>query len=162
MTQLREKDVSLRISQSGADCIICTADLAEVLDKVTRELPRRILVSEGSQRKDRSVSFFSHANTTYENYCIRDNFLNFIKCIKMIHPNDDNVCYREGWENYEDLINNNEKVNDVECVNSKGSDVAQLFFTSGTTGRPKMVPHTHGSYGIGHIATARYVSQCRF
>lgn len=67
----------------------------------------------------------------------------------------DDVCYREGWENYEDLVNNTEKVFDVECVNSKGSDVAQLFFTSGSTGTPKMVPHTHGGYGIGHISLAR-------
>lgn len=47
-----------------------------------------------------------------------------------------------------------EKVNDVECVNSKGSDVVQMFFTSGTTGRPKMIPHTHGDFGIGLIPHA--------
>ena len=30
-----------------------------------------------------------------------------------------------------------------------------LFFTSGTTGAPKMALHTHGSYGYGHMITAR-------
>ncbi len=29
----------------------------------------------------------------------------------------------------------------------------QIFFTSGTTGSPKMVPHTHGSYGYCHKIT---------
>lgn len=31
-----------------------------------------------------------------------------------------------------------------------------LYFTSGTTGAPKMAEHTHGSLGFGHFVTARY------
>lgn len=31
-----------------------------------------------------------------------------------------------------------------------------IFFTSGTTGPPKMTEHTHSSYGLGHLITARY------
>ena len=32
----------------------------------------------------------------------------------------------------------------------------QIFFTSGTTGKPKMVPHTHSSYGYCHYPTGKY------
>ena len=35
-------------------------------------------------------------------------------------------------------------------------DPMVLYFTSGTTGYPKMVLHTHASYGIGHEITARF------
>jgi acyl-coenzyme A synthetase/AMP-(fatty) acid ligase len=35
-------------------------------------------------------------------------------------------------------------------------DPMMLYFTSGTTGYPKMVLHTHASYGIGHEITARF------
>ncbi len=33
------------------------------------------------------------------------------------------------------------------------SDTALLYFTSGTTSRPKLVAHTHVSYPIGHLST---------
>ncbi|CAA9393355.1 MAG: Acetyl-CoA synthetase [uncultured Propionibacteriaceae bacterium] len=36
---------------------------------------------------------------------------------------------------------------------SKGSDPVLLYFTSGTTARPKLVEHTHTSYAVGHLST---------
>lgn len=32
-----------------------------------------------------------------------------------------------------------------------------IYFTSGTTGYPKMVEHSHSSFGIGMTSTGRYV-----
>jgi acetyl-CoA synthetase len=36
---------------------------------------------------------------------------------------------------------------------SRGDDPLLLYFTSGTTARPKLVEHTHTSYPIGHLST---------
>jgi acetyl-CoA synthetase len=36
---------------------------------------------------------------------------------------------------------------------SRGDDPLLLYFTSGTTARPKLVAHTHSSYPIGHLST---------
>lgn len=36
---------------------------------------------------------------------------------------------------------------------TQATDTALLYFTSGTTSRPKLVQHTHVSYPIGHLST---------
>ena len=36
------------------------------------------------------------------------------------------------------------------------TDIVKIYFTSGTTGKPKMVPHTHSSYGYCHYPMGKY------
>ena len=62
---------------------------------------------------------------------------------------------RAGWICYDELLESGRGHPAKPCVVTRGNDIAQLFFTSGTTGKPKMVPHTQATYGIGHIGTMR-------
>lgn len=63
---------------------------------------------------------------------------------------------REGWQNYEKLLSNEESVVRPEnTVKTHKDDPMLLYFTSGTTGRPKMTLHTH-SYPIGHTVTGKF------
>jgi len=38
-----------------------------------------------------------------------------------------------------------------------GSDTLLLYFTSGTTAKPKLVEHTHASYPVGHLSTVYWI-----
>jgi len=46
---------------------------------------------------------------------------------------------------------------EAERPNTKASDPAFVYFTSGTEGLPKMVVHTHASYPLGHRVTALWI-----
>jgi len=40
---------------------------------------------------------------------------------------------------------------------TKASDPLQLYFTSGTTAKPKLVLHSHTSYPVGHLSTMYWI-----
>jgi acetyl-CoA synthetase len=40
-----------------------------------------------------------------------------------------------------------------EAAPTRADDLLLLYFTSGTTARPKLVAHTHASYPVGHLST---------
>jgi acetyl-CoA synthetase/medium-chain acyl-CoA synthetase len=45
---------------------------------------------------------------------------------------------------------------------TRRDDPGIIYFTSATTGEPKMVLHTQGSYGLGHRLTGELLLDCRF
>jgi acyl-coenzyme A synthetase/AMP-(fatty) acid ligase len=45
----------------------------------------------------------------------------------------------------------------AEAHATRADDPLFLFFTSGTTGLPKVVTHTHFSYPVGHLSTAAWI-----
>jgi len=59
------------------------------------------------------------------------------------------------WRSYADLV---ERASDATPEDRRTSkdDPLLIYFTSGTVAYPKMVLHTHASYGAGHEITARF------
>lgn len=60
----------------------------------------------------------------------------------------------EGWTPYRQLLQT--EVAADATVDTLSSDEAFCFFTSGTTGKPKMTVHTQASYGIAHTITGKF------
>lgn len=69
---------------------------------------------------------------------------------------------RDGWETLETLMNDAPRLCNPDDFGgkTKSADPMLIFFTSGTTGNPKMVRHTQ-AYALGHIVTARYCQDLR-
>lgn len=61
---------------------------------------------------------------------------------------------RNGWISLSEI---NEYGTEAEAADTFSDDPLFLFFTSGTTGMPKVVIHTHFSYPVGHLTTASWI-----
>src|SRR5215207_7302160 len=61
----------------------------------------------------------------------------------------------EGWLRYSDTESSLEHFEPGEPT--AGSDPLLLYFTSGTTARPKLVLHTQVSYPVGHLSTMFWI-----
>ncbi len=68
----------------------------------------------------------------------------------------------EGWSNFDSEIEkySDEYIRPEGEENSGGDDPMLMFFTSGTTGYPKMTLHSF-KYPLGHYVTAKYWNQVK-
>ncbi|MCW0216355.1 MAG: AMP-binding protein [Pseudonocardia sp.] len=61
----------------------------------------------------------------------------------------------EGWHDYSDAYTSSAVF--VPDAPTKATDTLLLYFTSGTTAKPKLVEHTHESYPVGHLSTMYWI-----
>ncbi len=61
---------------------------------------------------------------------------------------------RDGWISIDEIYKHSIE---AEAAITAPDDPLFLFFTSGTTGMPKVVIHTHMSYPLGHLSTASWI-----
>ena len=66
---------------------------------------------------------------------------------------------RDGWHDFDSEYKLFSGKFDRPQDASAGSEAALMFFTSGTTGNPKMAAHAH-TYALGHFVTAKYWHCC--
>jgi len=62
---------------------------------------------------------------------------------------------REGWRSFDDEYPSFSDEFPRTADSPKGNDLMLMFFSSGTTGYPKIAAHDH-KYPLGHLVTAKY------
>jgi len=60
-----------------------------------------------------------------------------------------------GWYDYEESRSSAPQLASLPVTRS--DELLLLYFTSGTTAKPKLVAHTHASYAIGHLSTMYWI-----
>ena len=60
-----------------------------------------------------------------------------------------------GWHGYADLLTGDARF--IPEGETRATDPMLLYFTSGTTSRPKLVEHSHQSYPVGHLITMYWI-----
>lgn len=61
---------------------------------------------------------------------------------------------REGWHTMDEIF---EKEKVADAAHTRSDDALFYFFTSGTTGLPKIVTHTHFTLPFGHLTTSAWI-----
>ena len=60
-----------------------------------------------------------------------------------------------GWVDYAEMDNQSANFRTEDTF--RPEDELLIYFTSGTTAKPKLVLHTHGSYPVGHLTTMYWI-----
>ncbi len=122
-----------------------------------------ILIPGTLQLTTKDIVYRANAAGIKAVICVDDNFVyeqvdNAIdKCETLKYRITVSDEKREGWLNYHECIADFSEVYErpTGAENTKSSDIMLVYFTSGTTGMPKMVQHDY-TYPLGHITTAKY------
>ena len=153
---IRKGDVVMLIMRRRWEYWICAValhKLGAIIIPGTLQLTKKDIVYRGNAAKVRAI------------VCVNDNFV--IEQVEASLPDVPTIEHhivvgekRDGWEFFEDEIENMSDVFERPTGDegTTKNDIMIVYFTSGTTGMPKMVQHSF-SHPLGHIVTAKYWQQ---
>ena len=121
-----------------------------------------ILIPGSLQLTKKDIVFRGNSASVQTIICVNDDFvIEQVEAAEKDVPSLKNkimvVDQREGWLNLSDELDKHSEVFERPTGDegTRWDDTMLVYFTSGTTGMPKMVRHNF-SYPLGHIVTAKY------
>lgn len=145
---LKEHDLEYRLNGASISSIICTSvgDISQIADNVIDECPSvtsRILVNGaggGTTKCDDEGNLIAVAGT-----------------VGAALSGEEGICAvpieREGWVDFNSGVRAASEV--FERRDTVAADPMLMYFSSGTSGNPKMVLHNSG-YAVAHLITAKH------
>lgn len=145
---LKEHDLEYRLNGASISSIICTSvgDISQIADNVIDECPSvtsRILVNGaggGTTKYDDEGNLIAVAGT-----------------VGAALSGEEGICAasieREGWADFNSGVRAASEV--FERRDTVAADPMLMYFSSGTSGNPKMVLHNSG-YAVAHLITAKH------
>lgn len=145
---LKEHDLEYRLNGASISSIICTSvgEISQIADNVIDECPTvtsRILVNGaggGTTKCDDEGNLIAVAGTVGEALSSEEGI-----CAASIE--------REGWVDFNSGVRAASEV--FERRDTVAADPMLMYFSSGTSGNPKMVLHNSG-YAVAHLITAKH------
>ncbi len=147
---LKEHDLEYRIREAGAETIITTnvgdiADVCDAVEKICPSLRTKILVNGGggglSPRLDTGELDLEQITGP----------------IGSALSGPEGICkapvQRSGWVDFNTEVRAASK--DFTACETSASEAMLMYFSSGTSGNPKMVLH-NSSYALAHLITAKH------
>ena len=163
VSQLLVHDFEYRFKAADVKALVCTADgdVAEQAEKAEENLKSQISDSKTSKLSDSDAPRLSDvqaperqdAQTPEPPNIQTSKHPNARTLIKLIVNGE-----RAGWRSFDKEYVGFSRVYGRRPDAPGGKDPMLMFFTSGTTGYPKMALHSH-LYGLGHYVTAKYWHQ---
>ena len=145
---LKEHDLEYRLNGASISSIICTSvgEISQIADNVIDECPTvtsRILVNGaggGTTKYDDEGNLIAVAGT-----------------VGAALSGEEGICAasieRKGWADFNSGVRAASEV--FERRNTVAADPMLMYFSSGTSGNPKMVLHNSG-YAVAHLITAKH------
>lgn len=145
---LKEHDLEYRLNGASISSIICTSvgEISQIADNVIDECPSvtsRILVNGaggGTTKYDDEGNLIAVAGT-----------------VGAALSGEEGICSvpieRKGWADFNSGVRAASEV--FERRDTAAADPMLMYFSSGTSGNPKMVLHNSG-YAVAHLITAKH------
>ena len=150
---LKKGDVVMMILRRRWEYWVCATALHKlgvILIPATLQLTKKDIVFRGNAAEVKAV------------ICVDDDFV--VEQMELSAPEIESLQNkilvgnkREGWLDFHENIDRFEPVlaRPTGADATKWDDIMLVYFTSGTTGMPKLVQHNF-AYPLGHIVTAKY------